>query len=110
MKQLQIVWDQDKKRWVNVDEDPNDPSNEFKPPPKMSDMMPKMGNSGPPQQNVPTYNVGQTDRPASVPTGVVQTNVNSARSVAADDGTSALKPGQPNMFKLQRGRSKLICL
>ncbi|CAH0559554.1 unnamed protein product [Brassicogethes aeneus] len=60
-KNPKIVWDQDKKRWVNVDDDGNETANEVKPPPKMADMMPKMappaGAPHPLQQPVPTFDV-----------------------------------------------------
>ncbi|XP_071051239.1 uncharacterized protein [Onthophagus taurus] len=41
-KNPSIVWDPEKKKWVNLEEDQNDATNELKPPPKMSDLMPKM--------------------------------------------------------------------
>lgn len=49
---FQIVWDENKKKWINTDEDPNDTSNEFKPPPKMADLMPKMPAAQPPGMGV----------------------------------------------------------
>ncbi|KAJ8918937.1 hypothetical protein NQ315_016839 [Exocentrus adspersus] len=101
-KNPKIVWDQDKKKWINVDEDPNDPSTDFKPPPKLADLMPK---SAPgtvpmynqvPQRNLPAYDVGQVpDRPSSTSGG------ESIRNASED----AIKSNQPNMFKMQRGRN-----
>lgn len=122
----QIVWDQDKKRWINVDEDPNDPTNEFKPPPKMAEMMPKPAPSNPlpgivptynsignvaPEHNIPTYDVGQVpDQPSLVPGGAIRNNSAPSANASAEDAVNIVKSNQPNMFKLQRGRSKCIDL
>lgn len=96
------MWDQEKKRWVNVDEDPNDPANEFKPPPKMSEMMPKMGNL-PPTQATPNHNTGfaQPYLPANQPSSIPATN-----NTVPDTNGNALQSLQPNMFKMQKSRSK----
>ncbi|KAJ8981600.1 hypothetical protein NQ317_011879, partial [Molorchus minor] len=123
-KNPKIVWDQDKKRWTNVDEDPNDTTHEFKPPPKMSDIMPKMAqNTQPmpgavqnapiptfnsvssvvPQGNVLAYDLGQTSDqpvgPLSLPNAIP------GGSGAGEDAGNVTKMSQPNMFKLQRGRT-----
>ncbi|XP_023012010.2 endoplasmic reticulum export factor secretory 16 isoform X2 [Leptinotarsa decemlineata] len=120
-KNPKIVWDQDKKRWMNVDEDPNDPVNEFKPPPKMSDIMPKMTplaqstpsidstssfypNGSPLYQNTPAVgNVTIQNQPSSLPNVLTSNSVDN--SLNDDSGTPAPKSTQPNMFKLQRGRN-----
>nr|CAH7728124.1 unnamed protein product [Callosobruchus chinensis] len=99
-KNPKIVWDQDKKRWVNIDEDPNDPANEVKPPPKMADLMPRMASTV--EQNVPGFqHAGPV--PNATPAPVQQ-----VRQVPSpdDNGNSMPKgPSQPNMFKMQRSRN-----
>ncbi|XP_060525165.1 protein transport protein Sec16A isoform X2 [Cylas formicarius] len=75
-KNPKIVWDEAKKRWTNVDEDGNEATSEFKPPPKMADVNPL------PMQRyadpAPNY------QPATENAGA---------------------PPKANMFKLQRGRN-----
>ena len=48
---FQIVWDEEKKRWINLDGDEEDKA-EIKPPPRVTDFQPQMGAttpaSGPP--------------------------------------------------------------
>lgn len=115
---------------MNLDEDGTEVNNEVKPPPKMSEMLPKIpqepsagiiaaqqtflpsqhANTDPsssfemqqfgyntdPSQNQPhfpgqaSYGANNPAAPANVPTV----------------GEEVSKPSQPNMFKLQRGRSK----
>ncbi|KRT84123.1 hypothetical protein AMK59_373 [Oryctes borbonicus] len=56
-KNPSIVWDETRKKWVNLDEDGLETSNEIKPPPKMADMIPKV------QQNLGNSNSGQPGIP-----------------------------------------------
>ncbi|XP_076251335.1 endoplasmic reticulum export factor secretory 16 isoform X3 [Rhynchophorus ferrugineus] len=117
-KNPKIVWDQDKKRWVNVDEDPNDPANDFKPPPKMSDMksQPAPGTGfgslqsssfvyGSSSANTSlTANVGSfysDQRPTSLPSA----SASPAMVGSQGDDEATPKPVQSNMFKMQRGRN-----
>ncbi|XP_018571551.1 uncharacterized protein LOC108911173 isoform X2 [Anoplophora glabripennis] len=98
-KNPKIVWDQDKKKWTNVDEDPSDPATEFKPPPKMADLMPK---SGPSDRSLP----GQVaEQPFSLPGGAVRNGSTPVANASAEEAVNAVKSNQPNMFKLQRGRN-----
>lgn len=56
-KNPSIVWDPEKKKWVNTDGD-EQAEESFKPPPKMGDMMSQAANAaalgGPPQQTAPS--------------------------------------------------------
>lgn len=113
------MWDENKKRWVNLDEDSNDPTNELKPPPKMAQMAPQLRapgtlddsnahasfvgfSSGIFNNNVVDYNM--TSGPMSLPVlGTAPTRNDEAavpRSAAS----------QTNMFKMQRNRSKSLLL
>lgn len=111
---LQIVWDENKKRWVNLDEDPNDPVNELKPPPKMGPQLRAPGtlddsnahasfvgfSSGTFNNNVVDYNM--TSGPMSLP--VLGT------APARNEEPTVQRPPAPqtNMFKMQRNRSKSL--
>ncbi|XP_057668729.1 uncharacterized protein LOC130901379 isoform X3 [Diorhabda carinulata] len=87
-KNPKIVWDQDKKRWVNIDDDTNDAANEFKPPPKLSELMPKIA-----QQSISTPAAFDLDKTLTGSNqGVTSTNSIEAQSKA-------------NIFKLQRSRN-----
>lgn len=135
------MWDSEKKRWVNLEEEGNEGSSEIKPPPKMSDMFPKTQPSPPPSGsdqvhaasplfyntdsmnssdpypsldlNIADVDLGQN--PAGVQqnykpqlqgsAGPVPQNQNVHSAVSEDAGLPP-KPSQPNMFKLQRNRSK----
>ncbi|XP_015839573.1 protein transport protein Sec16B isoform X5 [Tribolium castaneum] len=75
-----ILWDSEKKRWVNTDEDNGDGGNDFKPPPKMAEMAPVQ----------PTFHQQvQKVEP-------MQENGNVAKPP---------QPAQANMFKLQKNRN-----
>ncbi|KAG5880668.1 hypothetical protein JTB14_037567 [Gonioctena quinquepunctata] len=100
-KNPKIVWDQDKKRWTNVDEDPSDTATEFKPPPKMADIMPKMA---PLAQSTPG-NMPLQSQPSSLPNAMTPNLVPTEASLQEDGANAAPKSTQPNMFKLQRGRN-----
>ncbi|CAH1130815.1 unnamed protein product [Ceutorhynchus assimilis] len=84
-KNPKIVWDETKKKWTNMDEDPNDPVNEFKPPPKMADLMPKT--------QIPTDQRNMATGPMSLPV------------ISGEDVVAPLKPMQSNMFKMQKNRN-----
>lgn len=102
---MQIVYDQEKKRWVNLDEDPNDPANELKPPPKMADIILKKDPIFDPDQNqllssnqpMSLGNLSSITQPTSL--------VSQPTSLPAEENNIS-KLTQSNMFKMQRGRSK----
>lgn len=129
-----IVWDPDKKRWVNTEGDEAG-EEAFKPPPKMSDLMP--AGAAPPQVPTPAAQIPLQSQPAaSFPPGPVPAmgNYGTAPSMNADPNnqtpvvaqqaqpttgapvpTPAATPkvGEPtkvptlqsNMFKMQRNRT-----
>ena len=125
---MQIVWDQEKKKWVNLEGDGNEETTELKPPPKMSDMIENMQ---PPHTNYSTMLGNQVQIPyqtnvTSVPNqsgyGMEQNNVQKPNTVGIGaqnlNSSSAFQPVksnddeqpktlQPNMFKMQRARSEL---
>ncbi|XP_045460644.1 protein transport protein Sec16B isoform X2 [Harmonia axyridis] len=118
-----IVWDEDKKRWVNVDEDNNNPStNELKPPPKMSDIMTPSPKPQIPQANHNTTNnnsnnnampqgytnpmsYSQNNNSMNVPQQPLPANNNNQQpqmvGAPNQDGLSQ----QSNIFKLQKSRN-----
>lgn len=128
-----IVWDPDKKRWVNTEgEDAGEEA--FKPPPKMSDLMPTP--AAPPQiPSVPTAHIPSVQPPAAYPSeqmpsagnygpapslnaGPIQTPVAQPQPTTgstnlAGPGPTPAAPGGPtkvptlqsNMFKMQRNRT-----
>uniref|UniRef100_A0A336M6P1 CSON010219 protein n=1 Tax=Culicoides sonorensis TaxID=179676 RepID=A0A336M6P1_CULSO len=110
-KNPSIVWDPNTKRWVNT-EGGEDEQESFKPPPKMSDLMPSMQQStNQPQQQVPTM---QT--PAMVPQAVPTVPMMDQNSIPSGFVAQPQpdKPGsdpaptprlQSNMFKMQRNRT-----
>lgn len=92
-----------------MDNDADDPANEFKPPPKLSELMPKMG---PPQSQAHSTPNSNTSMPTFDPNRTLTANGgvpmgNSSATVTDDQGNvnSMPTPGN-NMFKLQKGRSK----
>lgn len=111
------MWDEEKKKWVNVDEDNNQTTNEIKPPPKMSDLMPAVqkpsmtqlpqtNNSNSSNNNMPqgynnpmSYNNNNNMNASSQS---MPANSNPQPGVPIQDGLSQ----QPNIFKLQKSRSK----
>lgn len=131
-KNPSIVWDPEKKRWVNTDGD-EAVEESFKPPPKMSDIMaqapPTMATSQPylqpqqqqlqlqpPQQRAsplldthqyaaPTQSPAAAPAPAASPAPV---SGYSAHALAGADAVGATKTPslQSNMFKMQRNRSE----
>lgn len=125
---MQIVWDEATKKWVNKDEDPAE-AESFKPPPKM-------GEIPQPQQQQPLQNIPQQQpvpqqqqqqQPQFIPQNqqpmMSQQPLMSQNHVApmsqmqqqqqpqqlqqniAEDSAPSV-PSAPNMFKMQRGRSK----
>ncbi|KAK9701018.1 hypothetical protein QE152_g30877 [Popillia japonica] len=90
-KNPSIVWDENHKKWVNLDEDGTETSSELKPPPKMAEMVPQNPNGQPGQAPYPA-----NPAPLGNPTGIAQPTQMSE---------DVAKPTQPNMFKLQRGRN-----
>ncbi|KAK4881738.1 hypothetical protein RN001_005057 [Aquatica leii] len=118
-----IVWDEQKKRWINLDGEGDGAAAELKPPPKMSDMYPAPKPSLPvPQDNFhnaanampraydpPTINQNHAMIPNQNP--LANSNVhnqqvsNFEQALPNEDQTFQSKSVQPNMFKLQRGRN-----
>lgn len=112
---LQIVWDSEKKRWVNLEEDNGDASTELKPPPKMSEMFSNRPMPSGPQSlpSQPQSYPSQTISPANVtlpndptPPAVNNASLAPVENPVASENDGPKPPSQPNMFKLQRSRSK----
>ncbi|CAG9858230.1 unnamed protein product [Phyllotreta striolata] len=99
-KNPKIVWDEAKKRWMNLDNDPDDPANEFKPPPKLSDLMPKMNTMQPQAQSTPQQSPAAPNPAAFDPNKTVTANGGPAETA----NLARPVPGG-NMFKLQKGRN-----
>jgi hypothetical protein len=112
---VQIIWDEAKKKWVNKDGEEEGDA-DFKPPPKMGDMM---GNHAPPQmpqampqlpqmtqmpQTQPSMPQQQAQSPA--PIASYQQPMQQSPNPAASDAMP-MQPAAPNMFKMQKGRSEL---
>ncbi|KAL1505990.1 hypothetical protein ABEB36_005430 [Hypothenemus hampei] len=103
-KNPKIVWDENNKKWVNVDADPNDAANEFKPPPKMPSLIqtPQMQSTDVTLNNSLSFgsanlSVGMTQGPMSLP----------ALSVAPkEEVVVPPRPTQSNMFKMQKRNLK----
>ncbi|KAK5649877.1 hypothetical protein RI129_000906 [Pyrocoelia pectoralis] len=124
-----IVWDEQKKRWINLESEGDGAATELKPPPKMTDMysmtnqaMPTISATAARQQDNLFHNVSnmvgnqkEPSRPLlengmiaqNVNTSVTQNNIQTVSQKELvevnDEGQS--KMVQPNMFKLQRGRN-----
>ncbi|KAM7348709.1 endoplasmic reticulum export factor secretory 16 isoform 2-T4 [Cochliomyia hominivorax] len=126
-KNPSIVWDPEKKKWVNTDGD-EDEQETLKPPPKMSDLMPQAATQMPPQQQQPqppTQQQSQTNQiPFMDPQQMQQQHQqpqfpNSiAQSAPSPNPMQQQNPTQPqqpvpaktptlqsNMFKMQRNRT-----
>lgn len=125
----QIVWDSDKKKWVNTDGEAEE-AEQFRPPPKMAEMAPRLApgnvsfaapnaeppsfNPGPPQTSYdqPQSAFGSaapSALPPSVPTpGPVGSSLPSSAPAVDPSPTSVMgkTPNlQSNMFKKQRNQS-----
>lgn len=128
-----IVWDPEKKKWVNTDGDEAQEES-FKPPPKMSDIMPQMPQQMqnalpqmPPQpqtqQQMPLMDTQQQYVPtaATMPNSAPSPNpmqqqqqqqqhTQQPQTLAASNqnapGPAKTPTLQSNMFKMQRNRSK----
>ncbi|XP_055530048.1 uncharacterized protein LOC129721476 isoform X2 [Wyeomyia smithii] len=113
-----IVWDPETKRWVNTESDATE-EEAFKPPPKMSDIMP---NTVLPPTNQSPVPVEVAPVPVQVPSNtgyglLAQGNNNEAVNQQAAPTSNAHQPGpklgeptkvpnlQSNMFKMQRNRT-----
>ncbi|KAJ1527871.1 hypothetical protein ONE63_007809 [Megalurothrips usitatus] len=98
-KNPSIVWDDQKKRWVNVDGDGEEEGANLAPPPKMSEMPGRFAPPGP----------GLTPGPgaalvANGTAGMAFNTPTSSTVPSANEGENVGVKG-PNMFKLPRGRS-----
>ncbi|XP_013104865.2 uncharacterized protein LOC106085249 isoform X2 [Stomoxys calcitrans] len=128
-KNPSIVWDPEKKKWVNTDGDEQEEES-FKPPPKMGDMMMmSQANLAPPQsqpqQNqMPSFMDPQQQQqqqyvPTSLPNSASSPNPmqqqQQQQTSAQSNVTAATNPNAPgptktptlqsNMFKMQRNRT-----
>lgn len=104
----QIVWDDQKKRWVNTDADGEEENSNLAPPPKMSEMPGRFASPGPlnsttiPPSSTPVVANGSAGLPISTPhVAAIPAVDNKENSPVAIP-----PPAGPNMFKLPRGRSK----
>lgn len=125
----QIVWDSDKKKWVNTDGGAEE-AEQFRPPPKMADMAPRLsGNASfsAPNAEPPSLNAVPTHTPYDPPTSTfgltassaIPPNIPSPGPVGSSLPTPVGDPSQSsalgktpslqsNMFKKQRNQSKYI--
>ncbi|XP_050306362.1 uncharacterized protein LOC126743361 isoform X3 [Anthonomus grandis grandis] len=125
-KNPKIVWDEDKKRWVNVDEGSTDPVSELKPPPKLSDLMPKVpvpqSGMGVLESNLHdssnlsygsvnfNTNMGVTNTPFNVdPSQMTATGPMSlpimGSNMQREESMMQKQLQQSNMFKMQKNRN-----
>ncbi|KFB44793.1 hypothetical protein ZHAS_00012700 [Anopheles sinensis] len=125
-KNPKIVWDEASKRWVNTDEGEAE-TEAYKPPPKMSDLMPKaaaptMPNAAP--VAAPTASLGGSGPVPLMPTPTVDQSAYSQTPVPMGAGNGGMPAGatgvqssgpvgeptkvptlQSNMYKMQRNRT-----
>ncbi|KAJ6636502.1 Protein transport protein sec-16A.1 [Pseudolycoriella hygida] len=114
-KNPSIVWDSDKKKWVNTDGDV-DEAEEFKPPPKMTDLATNHQQSqsvNPPITQPVSHE--QYTNPNPVPTNLPPATTgfdppNPVRSMPSTNSstggeTTKIPNLQSNMFKMQRNRT-----
>lgn len=124
-KNPSIVWDPEKKKWVNTDGD-EDEQETLKPPPKMSDLMPQQQQQQqqqPPstqqQQQAPTQQIPFMDPqqmqqptqfvPNSMPQTAPSPNPLQQQQNQPQQPAPAKTPTlQSNMFKMQRNRSRVL--
>ncbi|KAL3278660.1 hypothetical protein HHI36_016197 [Cryptolaemus montrouzieri] len=109
-----IVWDQEKKRWVNLDEDNNVSTNDVKPPPKLTDMKPVTAKPPLPQGTINNNLMNTTQgyaNPASFNDSRNAMNVSTQPGqVPLVDSSVQQMQGVPentqgNIFKLQKSRN-----
>lgn len=106
------MWDEATKKWVNKDNDEGTETESFKPPPKLGDLM---GNNSqqpnnvqlPQQQTINPMN--QYLQPQPEPhqrkvENVLQQPMQTQPSNLMNEENAT--PSAPNMFKMQKGRSK----
>lgn len=104
---MQIVWDPVKKKWANTDGDESE-QDAFKPPPKMSELMPspampsnanQVSNIPQPEPQPPSMMAPQNAAPMPAPNFSNPQNDQTAT-------TPKVPSLQSNMFKMQRNKSK----
>ncbi|KAL5275136.1 SEC16A family protein [Megaselia abdita] len=98
-----IVWDADKKKWINTDEG-EDSQESFVPPPKMAELVPQLQKQHQQQQDL-LKEQPQPRQPqsATIPTtGLISTSASIDPQVNSQVKSSGL---QSNMFKMQRNRT-----
>lgn len=104
---FQIVWDPDKKKWVNTDGD-EEHEEALKPPPKMSDLgLAPIGMSAPTmaQSQPPVSQMNSMPLPAESPIDHSNNMQPQSNPMVATDPMKTPNL-QSNMFKLQRNRSE----
>ncbi|XP_052130597.1 uncharacterized protein LOC113215394 [Frankliniella occidentalis] len=102
-KNPSIVWDDQKKRWMNTDADGEDESANVAPPPKMSEMPGRFSSPGP-VSSIP----GSTpvaNGSANVPFNSPVSSIIPSSAQNEGDSVASKPPAGSNMFKLPRGRS-----
>jgi hypothetical protein len=107
----QILWDEATKKWVNKDNEDGAEVESFKPPPKMGAMMgnppPNIPQQQAPVQQIPQYSQPPVAQPPMENAMEQQQNQSSMNPMMPVAGTTdAMPPSAPNMFKMQKGRSK----
>ncbi|KAG8222867.1 hypothetical protein J437_LFUL003512, partial [Ladona fulva] len=85
-KNPSIVWDSDKKQWVNMDAEEDEAATELKPPPKASELIPTFA------------------QPAAMMNSVPQNVEKSVPENNALNAPMATAPGFGNIYKLPKGR------
>ncbi|XP_046404582.1 LOW QUALITY PROTEIN: uncharacterized protein LOC124169839 [Ischnura elegans] len=86
-KNPSIVWDNEKKRWVNMDADEDEASGDLPPPPKAADLIPTMNpSSGAPNPSAPSGGMHGKPAPGNL------------------SASTTSMPPVNNMYKMQRGR------
>lgn len=95
-----IVWDAEKKKWINTDEGEDSHEN-FVPPPRMADVVPQFQH----QQEAMHQQQEIIQQPPSATTPI--SGLTSAMATADPQINTQLKSSglQSNMFKMQRNRS-----
>ena len=122
------MWDEATKKWVNKDGDVVE-AESFKPPPKMGNVMgnnlqqlqapqmvaqmPQMSQYPQPQA-IPQQQQQQPQNPSSqmenMNPGFVQQQQQQQMPTPGVESVPSVSPAAPNMFKMQKGRSKLMKL
>ncbi|XP_063697172.1 uncharacterized protein LOC134828128 isoform X2 [Culicoides brevitarsis] len=104
-KNPSIVWDPDKKRWVNT-EGGEEEQESFKPPPKMADLMPKQQQPMQvPSQPTPTVPMMDQNAVPTMPNGPMTQQPQSEQPKPQSSEPAPTPRLQSNMYKMQRNRT-----